>query len=229
MTISASILVSYSPDGGYRDVAWSWVKRRWESQFPDYPMYLGASVGVNGFQQTAAANKAASQSDEDVYVFTDCDTVTDSEWIREAVEQVGSGEIPWALYSRCHKLDRESTVRILESDPVKPIIPYTTEYSNSNLSVGGILVVPRIGFEEVGGYDERFIVWGPYDSCFSYAMDALWGDHVRFDSTIYHLWHPFDNKELFGHPAQSEQQRLTQRYTQAKGTTKEAMREVRFG
>lgn len=229
MTVRASILVSYSPDGGHRDVSWGWAKQRWERQFPDYPMYIGASIGIHGFQQTVAANKAASQSNDDVYIFTDCDTVTDSEWVREAVEQVGSGEIPWALYNDCHKLDEASTIQTLQSDPGDPITSYTTEYRNSGISVGGIVIVPRLGFEEVGGYDERFTVWGPYDSCFSFAMDTMWGKHVRFDSTIYHLWHPYNNKELFSHPVLSELFTLTQRYNQAKWTTKEAMREVRFG
>jgi predicted glycosyltransferase involved in capsule biosynthesis len=103
------------------------------------------------------------------------------------------------------------------------------EYNTSGSSVGGILVVPRIGFEAVGGYDERFTVWGAYDACFTMSMASLWGNPVRFESTIYHLWHPSNSMELFGHPAQRQQQRLTERYTQASLLGPEKMREVRFG
>lgn len=228
--VTASILTPYHPDGGCRDISWNWVKSRWEKLLPDYPIYIGDSVGPNGFQCTAASNHAASKSNTDVYIFADCDTTTDSEWIRFAVNQIGNEEIPWALYTHCHKLDKKSSDLVLSSDPSEPISSYTTEYSNSGISVGGILVVPRRGFEEVGGYDERFTVWGAYDSCFAMAMATLWGNPVRFESTIYHLWHPSPtNQQLFSHPAQYQQQLLTERYTKASTISKEAMREVRFG
>lgn len=228
MTVSASILVPYHPDKGHRDLSWGWVRSRWEHLFPEYPIYIGDSMGVNGFHCTAASNQAASQSNTDVYIFSDCDTTTDSEWVREAVNQVGNGEISWALYKFCHKLDRESTDRILKSNPGESFPPYNAEESYTT-SVGGILIVPRRGFEEVGGYDERFTVWGAYDACFTMAMSTLWGEPVRFDSIIYHLWHPtLTISQLFGHPAQYEQQVLTERYTRASGI-KRAMKEVRFG
>lgn len=227
---TASILVPYHPDGGHRDLAWNWNRRRIELFFPEYPVYIGDSMGIHGFQRTAAANAAASQSNSDVYIFVDCDTTTDSEWVKEAVEQVGSGEIPWALYNYCHYLDKESTDRVLESDPISAISSYKTDYQNSGISFGGVIVLPRQAFEEVGGYDERFTVWGAHDSCFAMAMSLLWGNPVRFDSTIYHLWHPtLPIKQLFGHPAQHQQQLLTARYTQAFVRGKDAIREVRFG
>lgn len=229
MTTSASILVPYLPDGGHRDLSWGWIKNRWELLLPEYSIHIGESVGVNGFQRAASCNQAASQSNSDVYIFADCDTTTDSEWIREAVEQVGNEEIPWALYRHCHKLDKGSTARILNSDPGEPISSYTTEAITSGVSWGGIMVIPRQAFKEVGGFDERFTVWGAHDACFAMAMITIWGKPIRFDSTIYHLWHPQNTGELFGHPAQYEQQLLTERYTKASDTTKEAMREVRFG
>lgn len=226
--VSASILVPYHPDKGHRDTSWKWVRSRWERLLPDYPIYIGDSVGVHGFHCTAASNHAASQSDSDVLVFTDCDTTTNPEWVREAVEQVGNEEIPWALYRLCHKLDEASTLSILQSDPGGAFPPYET-VEVSHFSVGGVLVVPRRGFKEVGGYDERFTVWGAYDACFTMAMSVLWGNPVRFDSIIYHLWHPQNTRELFNHPEQRKQQELTQSYTLASTMGKEAMRKVRFG
>lgn len=228
--ISASILVPYRPDGGHRDRAWSWIRNRWGLLFSEYPIYIGSSIGANGFQRAAACNQAASQSNTDVYIFADCDTTTDSEWVREAVQQVGNEEIPWALYRHCHKLDKWSTSRVLESNPGEPLPSYEIEETTSGVSWGGVIIVPRRGFEEVGGFDERFTVWGAHDVCFAVAMDTIWGRHVRFDSTIYHLWHPtLTIQQSFGHPAQYKQQLLTERYTKAAWTTEEAMREVRFG
>lgn len=228
MTASASILVPYHPDGGHRDLSWGWIRNRWELLLPEYPLCVGDIVGVDGFQRAAACNQAASQSNADVYVFADCDTTTDSEWIRDAVEQVGNAQIPWALYLSCHKLDKESTARVLKSDPGGPLPSYETEEITYRISWGGIIIVPRRGFEEVGGFDERFTVWGSHDSCFAMAMTTLWGKPIRFDSTIYHLWHPQNIKELFGHSAQHGQQLLTERYIKA-DENEEAMREVRFG
>lgn len=227
---TASILVPYRSDGSYRDFSWNWIKNRWERLLPEYPIYTGDRVGGKEFQRAASCNQAASQSNTDVYIFADCDTTTDPEWVREAVEQVGSGEIPWALYLHCHKLDRESTSRVLKSATREPLPPYGTEASSSGVEWGGIIIVPRRGFEEVGGFDERFTVWGAHDVCFALSMDTIWGKHSRFDSTIYHLWHPQNIKELARNPAQGKQQvLLTERYTKVALTTKEAMREVRFG
>lgn len=231
MTVSASILVPYRPDGGNRDISWNWVKRRWESLFPDYPIYVGDSVSPDGFQCTAASNQAASQSNSEIYIFADCDTTTDPEWVNEAIDEILSGKVPWGLYTTCDKLDKQSTEKILKNSPKSEIRGrgYSVEETTTGVSWGGVFVCKREDFWAVGGYDERFTVWGAYDACFGLSMYSLIGPPKRYNSHIYHLWHPQNLGALFGHEDQRAQQELTRRYQDAVERGPDAMREVRFG
>ena len=54
-------------------------------------------------------------------------------------------------------------------------------------TTGGISIIPRKNFEEVGGFDNRFEGWGGGDNAFGYAIDTLCGPYKRMHSNIFHL------------------------------------------
>jgi len=53
-----------------------------------------------------------------------------------------------------------------------------------------IHIVPREGFQTVGGWDERFRGWGGEDHAAMAAMDTLYGPHKTLPSSVTHIWHP---------------------------------------
>jgi GT2 family glycosyltransferase len=67
-------------------------------------------------------------------------------------------------------------------------------------AVGGAVVVSRAAFEEVGGYDERFVGWGWEDTSFAIALEKLCGPQTRVPGPLYHLWHPSVELDCFDHP-----------------------------
>ena len=57
-------LVPRRADGGHRDKVWAWCRRRWETLFPDVPIYEGHhDEGL--FNRSAAINNAARAADAD--------------------------------------------------------------------------------------------------------------------------------------------------------------------
>lgn len=227
MSAKVSILVPFRSDGGRRANLWAWNKQRWEYLLPGVEIIESDCGNTPDFSMTKAKNIAASQSDADIFIFADGDTTTHHGWINEAIEAIHNKEIFWALYTRCDKLDVVSSNRLLNSPTSIEIDNYQVDETTFGVSLGGIVIVPREGYETVGGFDERFTTWGAEDACFAMSMYTLWGVPHRYPSTIYHLWHNYSLPALFGHPDQHRQQLLTQRYTDA-SLNPEKMKEVRF-
>jgi predicted glycosyltransferase involved in capsule biosynthesis len=54
-----------------------------------------------------------------------------------------------------------------------------------------MLAVPRKLWDEVGGFDERFVGWGGEDNAFWHACTVISGaEPARVPGYAYHLWHP---------------------------------------
>lgn len=229
-----SVLVPYRPDNGYRDRAWAWLDARYQKTLPEFEMIVSSDQGglsPGQFNHPLAINRAAEHATGDVFLIADADTAFDPEWVTEAVRLVASGEAPWVLPQQYVKITRMYTEWLLDSDPACPIamtdsIP--AEWIGYGVSWAGLVVVPRAGFETVGGYDERYAWWGPDDSSFGLSMDTLHGPHVRLPGAAFHLWHPQPISDTYHHGHFDEQRELAERYQAAAGDV-EAMTKVRFG
>jgi len=133
------------------------------------------------FNRAAARNRAAAQTDADVLIFGDADTVGDHQAIAEAVDHAAkTGELTYP-HTRTVKLSRQGTARLKAGHPVKGQLIQG--------SPAGILVVRRDLFERIRwdeGFDEG---WGYEDVAFAMAARTLGGVH-RIEADIIHLWHP---------------------------------------
>lgn len=63
-------------------------------------------------------------------------------------------------------------------------------FPTSKLPFGGINVVTRTMWEDVGGFDSRFLGWGHEDRAFVHAVEVLHGPRVRVAGHMLNLWHP---------------------------------------
>ena len=66
---------------------------------------------------------------------------------------------------------------------------------NGRRCYGGVWIMPREAFVQIGGYDNNFEIWGGEDDTFHWISTALFTrDKVsRLNGLIYHLWHPITN------------------------------------
>jgi hypothetical protein len=219
------VLVPYRPDGGFRDRAWAYVRRRWETLGVELVVESpGPGAHPGEFNHPAAINRAAARARGDVFVVADADTAFEFWWPHAALAAIEDGA-SWVMPRLYHKLTGTSTERVLEGLALSRA---EREWTGDSICWSGLVVVPRDAFERVGGYDERFAFWGADDVCFGLTMDALVGRHERLEGAAYHLWHPAPHQETYGHRRHAGQDALMRRYTAA-AEDAEALREVRFG
>jgi predicted glycosyltransferase involved in capsule biosynthesis len=78
-----------------------------------------------------------------------------------------------------------------------------------------VVIVPRDLYEEVGGYDERFVGWGWEDLAFFWACATMAG-YDRVGGAVYHLWHPQSRADTYESPHYRANEELGHRYMEAK-------------
>ena len=191
------ILVPRRDDNGYRDDLWAWTRGWWEREQSHMPIIEGYHTeGL--FNRSAAINTAAKiAGDWDVAVIIDADVICSPDRVKEAVT-VASGTSQMILpHSTRYDLGRKAAelFRAGKIDTAEVIANpnrwVRREYNegNGHPSVSSVVVVSRTLWDEIGGFDEQFKGWGFEDTAFA-AAAATFGQIVRMDGAVIHLWHP---------------------------------------
>lgn len=169
-------------------------------------MFTGDTDGP--FNRAAARNAAAAQTDSEILIFADADTVGDHQAIRQAVDHAAkTGELTYP-HTRTIKLTRQGTVRLKAGEPFKGQLIHG--------SPAGILVVRRDLYEQVR-WDERFDGgWGYEDVAFAMAALTLGKVH-RIEAAIVHLWHPNAPEKQDAIRYRTVNRALRDRYAEAEG------------
>lgn len=205
-----AVCVPWRPGDPHRNANWNHVRTFWS----DYPVFVGDTDGP--FNRAAARNKAAAQTDADILIFGDADTVGDHQAIREAVDHASeTGELTYP-HTRTVKLSKTGTAQLKAGQSVK---------GGQRLegSPAGILVVRRDLYEQVL-WDERFDAgWGYEDVAFAMAARTLGGVH-RIEANIIHLWHPVaaEKRDAIGY--KTGNRALRDEYGRADGNPKSMRR-----
>lgn len=152
------------------------------------------------WSRSIALNFAADQSPRDRgvthYVFTDADMIFPGSWF-EYVETVNlDANVLWLTRSRdLHPvsmaiLDLKMTGFKIED---QWLYDWSSPHGN-DLGQGAAMIVPRVWFEKVGGFDEYYRVWGCEDN--DLTMRAEWdGLTVQWldnQAWVAHQWHRRD-------------------------------------
>lgn len=188
-----------------RDDAWAWCKARWRSLLPEVEIIEGHHDD-GPFNRSAAINRASALADEggrwDVAVVIDSDIFVRASQARGVIERAHfTGRVTWA-HRRWRGLHEASTRRILADHQ-----DFGPEYEGFDmdllvektnpLSWSCCIAIPRAVFDDLGGFDERFIGWGFEDMAFQSIVSGLYG-YERLDGDVYHLWHPRSEERLGG-------------------------------
>lgn len=181
----AVILVPRREDNGWRDTLWQHVKNRLAA----WDVFEGHHTAEEGpFNRSAAINRAAvAAGDWDVAVIVDSDTIVGDNQIDDAVRQAAATDRITFGFVTYRALNPDGTARILAGwdGAWEPFIDWEAPNTASSC-----VAVSRHLWEQVGGFDDRFVGWGWEDCAFSIACQTLGGGWNRIEGPVWHLWHP---------------------------------------
>lgn len=179
-------------DGGRRDLLWQFTDQRWRAAFGNWTHHVASDEGTGPFCRGRLINRGAVDvGDWDVLVVTDADVMIDPVQVRHGVDmavRLGRAVLPFDRYL---PLDEQMTDRVLDgydgtwSDGVD-----WAAMGAQHSHVSSVLIVPRSLWDEVGGFDERFVGWGAEDRALHRALNITAGVE-RVSGPVWHLWHPW--------------------------------------
>ncbi|WP_254844403.1 galactosyltransferase-related protein [Virgibacillus halodenitrificans] len=220
-----SVLIPYMTDDKHRQEGFNWLIKFYEKMMPEVEICIGEGRCKSDlFSKAKAINHAAKQATRNIYVIADSDIFYDPNLITKAIDLLK--EHPWVIpYHRIHYLSKNSTKKLVETDPAWPISINVDAHTPNKKKKGGINIVTRTCFETINGFDERFCGWGGEDEAFVHAMNAVFGKYVRLDKDIYHLWHS-RGKSASGNPYYQDNKLLHARYRSARKSKEATMKLV---
>ena len=216
--MNLSVLIPYREDGGRRDQIFDWILDRYAALLPDAEICIGMDRKNHEFSRSAARNDAYEQANYWYLLVADADTIPEPEAIAHGINMLRDGS-PWVIpYSIYYNLGEAKSNEILQSEPESAIVFEADDCEHIINSTAGMLLMERSAWEEVGGYDERFIGWGYEDNAFQLALDTLRGPHdrVSFGRGI-HLWHPAPEINRFNQPMIQHNRELYMHYMKQRG------------
>lgn len=166
------VAVPYRPSDPYRKAAWLKVQEHLDRIVPWSNIYVMDS-GHTPFNRAASRNAAVAESDADVILLMDADTILYVEGLYDIAVQAkkdGRVHLPYTLFTQ---FGEDGSVEHRHGD-----------------AVGGAVMISREAYNSVNGQDERFQGWGFEDTAFSFATTTLLGPHIRHEGHIECLWHP---------------------------------------
>jgi GT2 family glycosyltransferase len=206
-------VVPYRADGGIREGIWAFC-RGWWADAGIFPVEAPSPDGP--FNRAAAINAGAS-GPWDVLVVLDADVIAPGPQVYRAAENALGGGL-WLGFTEYLGLSAAGTeATIRRGNPVRAKIRRSLTHESSIVAIGRGL------WEELGGFDERFIGWGQEDVAFVQAARML-GYIGRVPGTVYHLWHPVAREKRRSDPLWQANQALGRRYREARSAT--AIREI---
>ncbi len=187
-----------------RDPLWAWCRARWQRYLPDVPIYEGHH-NDGPFNRSAAINTAAKLADADgrwdIGIVIDADVFLRVSQARAAIESAAQGKVTWG-HRRWRGFAPDHTKRLLnprvETDFGPEIdrddMDIYIERTNPR-SWSCFIAIPRAIWDDMGGFDERFVGWGYEDMAFKSLVTSLYPwDLVKGD--VYHLWHPRSEERI---------------------------------
>ena len=187
-----SVIVPFRPDGAERDLAFDWVRRRYEALHPDWEFLIGKCPDAHRWKKGVAIAEALLRAKGATLVIADADVFIEPQALSEAVDLVQRREAEWVVPHRLVKrLNSPSTDLVLDSDPSNGTegprklrrAPY------EGYAGGGVVVITRSDYEASGGIPTAFAGWGAEDECLAIILDTLLGPHTRLDYDLWHLYH----------------------------------------
>lgn len=187
--VKVAILVPRRAGIEDRDRLWAFARTWWENDHPDWPIVEGHH-DLGPFNRSAAINRAAELAgDWDVALIIDSDTLVDPHAARSAVDIAAATNAMVVAGDERVMISKQGTAKILNGYRGNWRVRGVQERVYTD-SCSCCVAVSRKLWDEVGGFDERFVGWGFEDIGFRIACETLTGrPMVKLSSAMFHLWH----------------------------------------
>lgn len=176
-------------DDDHRKAAREWVTRWYEAR--GYPVRSGV-CRTKRWCKAAAYNAAADATTADVLVIADADSYPRTSSLARAVDHAAGGG--WSVpFRKVRRLSADATDTLLGCDPAaqdEPAVRVLAQAPHDALSGGGVVVMHRDVWAQVGGFDPRFSGWGGEDYALGCALRTLADQSLGCGGNLWHLWHP---------------------------------------
>lgn len=178
----------------HRVEALAYVTALYRQWVPDWTL-TPPDDGVDAeWHRVAALNRMCAAAPGDaVIVYSDPGSfVAGRLRIREAAAMAGAALGLVVPFTEARYLSRWSSLRVTTwpfemSAGELSVLPCDEVVPNG---VGNLVVFTRETWGTVGGFDERFGLYGGDDGAFAVACGAWFGPHRRLPGDVIHLWHP---------------------------------------
>jgi hypothetical protein len=193
-----------------RERIWQRLKPWWAETFPSWEIVEGRAPGAGAWVKGAAVDDALARASGEFLVIADADVTCSPGAIQEALRRVEEGLAPWAIpHGLVHRLAREASTAALAPGQPVPVVPgeLLDRPAYQGLPGGGLLVVPRLLYQAVGGFPKRFVGWGSEDQALATILDTCGGAHWRGAADLVHFWHAPQERKA---SSQLNQQQLRQ-------------------
>ncbi len=177
----ATVVIPFQSDDSLRLTAYEHVRNYYRYEFPDWPVSVGRSP--EPFSRAQAINQGVGQTDAEIVVVNDADTLVGPEQIRRAVAWAqGAPGLVYA-YTRYRRLGPDAVI-----DTYKDVPYGEAKWQMESAPSQSVVAIRRSDFWEIGGMDEQFVGWG-YEDCEFADRAARYVPIRRVPGDLYHIWH----------------------------------------
>jgi hypothetical protein len=170
------------------------------------------------FNKSWGLNVGFNRSSGAIIGFGDADLVTNAATLMSCYQRCDSEFEAMKPYDRLIDLTLEESRSVLQGNWNIHIDrteqPRNREGIREYVSYcGGLFLLRRDLFEELGGFDERFLGWGGEDDAMTVKLYRLVKRRgVQRNQTAYHLWHERSRASCFSHPHYQQNRARTKWY-----------------
>lgn len=155
-------------------------------------------VSRGGGGKAAAVNAGVRETQAEVIVQADPDSLLEPDRLRTAVDFAAAGDGLVVPHDRYMYLTQAATGQVLAGRMHWQHARAADCEFSGVMGVGNVVVFNRRTWQTVGGFDER--VRTGDDAAFAYACWAWFGDTRRLTGDVVHLWHPRPKSSIPGTP-----------------------------
>lgn len=167
------------------------------------------------FTRASAINTAVRRSRADVIIQSDPDSLVDPIALVVAAFDARASDGLVVAHSRYLYLSRVATDEVINHGlTLANLVPGDCDTYGTG-GYGNVVAFSRATWEQVGGFDERFGVWGGDDAAFAYACEAMVAPTRRIPGDMVHLWHPRLPQSEPGGPGYADQFAILAQYRDA--------------
>jgi len=181
VAVTFDVIIPWRAGCPYRQLNLDWVVHGLESH--GFNVVIGELEPERPWSKSLAVQAGLRKSTADVVVISDGDVW--SGFVEQAVDMLT--EVPYAVPFRdVRRLSPEATGHALTTGDLGGKLQ---QQAYRGVDGGGLIAITRENYDRVP-LDPRFVGWGQEDESWGMALLALLGKGWRGSESLFHLWHP---------------------------------------